>query len=247
MICCFSQHHTGTWTALAWLNAHSDVEGFMQEAHAHDTLDGVVVDHIVESGTYTEEFHPNMVYHEHLARDPNSQKTRIAASQMVMMATHATLVPIRDPLASLITYQQWADRDGRSAEVGALFSPQVFVDVWCCLAASWETLQRFAHVRFVCWDLMKPGVLDGRSVRYLLGVARDLGLKDEGPARAWSQRPIHDNTCGEYRLKTAYQNRNHKFLRAHIAENGYNYLVSKRLQLRPFLEGLGYQDLQWWS
>ncbi len=243
MICCFSQHHTGTWTALSWLNAHSDVEGFMQQAHAHDTLAGEVVDHKVESGIYTEEFHPNMVYHEHLARDPNSEQTRIAASQMVMMATHATLIPIRDPLASLVTYQQWAERDGRIFEGPERFSPRVFVDVWCCLAASWETLQRFGHVRFVCWDLLMPGEAEA----HLLGVARDLGLKDEGPARAWCAAPIHDNNAGEYALKSAYQARQANALRKGIAENGYNYLVSKGLQLRPFLEHLGYRDLQWWS
>ncbi len=243
MIYCLSQHHTGTWTSLAWLHSHKDIKGFLQEAHAHDALEGHEIKHKVESGIYTEKFDPAMVYHEHIARDPNSTKIRICASQMVMMATTATLIPIRDPLASLITYQKWADRDGRSAEIGARFSPKIFIDVWCALAESWITLQRFGHVRFVCWDLLMPGW----ASEHLAGVARDLGLKDPLPAKRWATHQIHDNTAGDYRLKAAYQSHNANVMRKGIAENGYNYLASKGLQLRPFLESLGYRKLQWWS
>ena len=243
MIYCLSQHHTGTWTSIAWLLSHKDVKGFLQEAHAHDALEGEEIIHEVESGQYTERFDPAMVYHQHIHRDPNSEKIRICAAQMVMMATTATLIPIRDPLASLVTYQKWADRDGRSAQIGERFSPKIFIDIWCCMAESWFTLQRFAHVRFVCWDLLMPGW----APAHLAGVAKDLGLTDPEPSQLWNDRPIHDNTAGDYPLKAAYQQRDANALRKGISENGYNYLVSKGLQLRPFLESLGYRNLQWWS
>ena len=243
MIYCLSQHHTGTWTSLSWLNSHRDVEGFIQEAHAHETLAGGEVVHEVESGLYTEKFHPRMVYHEHIIRDPRSDQARISAGQMIMLATTATLIPMRDPLASLVTYQEWADRDGRSSSIGVRFSPRVFVDVWCCLAGSFETIKRFGHVRFVCWDLLDREAMS----EYLLGVETDLGLKDRRPAKRWRRKRIVDNTNGDYRLKDAYLAGAANVLRKGIAENGYNYLVSKGLQLRPFLEELGYRNLGWWS
>lgn len=243
MILCLSIHHTGTWTSLSWLQSHRDVKGFLQEAHAHDALAGDEVVHHVESGDYPERFHPMMVYHEHLNRDRNSKRLRIAAGQMILLATHPTLIPIRDPLASLVTYQHWADRDGRSAEIGARFSPRIFVDTWCALAASWPTISRFAHVRFVTWDRMLPGEM----AVYLEGVRKNLGLKDGGPAKAWADHEIRDNDGGHYPLKDAYLAGQSNVLRKGIAENGYNYLVAQALHLRPFLEALGYQDLQWWS
>lgn len=244
LIYCLSQHHTATWTSLSWLNAHRDVEGFLLEPHAFEVLSGAEdIIHPMESGTYPEKFHPKMVYHEHIARDPRSDLLQIDASQMVMLATTATLIPIRDPLASLVTYQQWGDRDGRSSDVGARFSPRVFVDTWCCLAGSFETIKRFGHVRFVCWDLLDREAMS----EYLLGVETDLGLKDRRPAKRWRRQQIVDNTSGDYPLKDAYLAGAANVLRKGIAENGYNYLVSKGLQLRPFLEELGYQDLRWWS
>ena len=244
LIYCLSQHHTGTWTSLSWLLSHRDVEGFIQRAHAHEALAGREdIVHQVESGKYPEKFHPLMVYHEHIERDPRSDLTRIDAGQMVRLATTATLIPIRDPLASLVTYQEWGDRDGRSSEIGVRFSPRVFVDIWCCLAGSFETIKRFGHVRFVAWDLLDRAEMS----EYLLGVETDLGLKDRRPAKRWKRERIVDNTKGDYRLKDAYRAGAANVLRKGISENGYNYLVSKGLELRPFLEELGYRDLSWWS
>ena len=244
MIYCLSIHHTGTWTSLSWLNAHKDVKGFVQEAHAHQALEGdEAVVHRVESGEYPEKFHPMMLYHEHIARDPRSDLARIAAHQMIMLATTPTLIPIRDPLAALVTYQKWAERDGRINGGPEVFSPTVFVDTWVALAGSFETIKKFGHVRFVCWDNLRPGW----AQEYLLGVEKDLGLKDRRPAKRWNRAPIHDNVAGHYRLKDAYEAKAANVLRKGISENGYNYLISKGLQLRPFLEELGYRNLQWWG
>lgn len=243
MIYCLSIHHTGTWTSLSWLNAHRDLKGFVQKAHAHETLAGQEVVHKVESGEYREHFDPLMLYHEHIDRDPRSDLDRIAAHQMIMLATTPTLIPIRDPLASLVTYQKWAERDGRINGGPEVFSPKVLVDTWVALAGSFETIKKFGHVRFVCWDRLTPEW----ATEHLLGVEKDLGLTDRRPALGWVAAPIHDNDAGPYRLKDAYKAGAANALRKGISENGYNYLVSKGLQLRPFLEELGYQNLQWWG
>lgn len=250
MILCFSQHHTGTWTSLSWLNSHQDIKGFLLEPHVNEVLGGAEdIVHPMESGTYPEKFHPMLVYHEHLKAeyaDATGDRFRLCPAQMVMMATHATLIPIRDPLAALVTYQRFAEQNGGIDLGGGLnpgFSPRAHVNTWCALAASFDTMMRFAHIRFVCWDRLPREEM----AVYLEGVARDLGLKDRRPAKAWAQHEIRDNASGEYPLKAAYLAQSSNRLRKGIAENGYNYLVSKGLQLRPFLEALGYRNLQWWS
>lgn len=244
MIFCLSQQHTGTWSSLSWLNGHQEVQGFIQDRYVYQALNGEKIVHKVESGTYAERFHPDMVYHAHIEteRSEEENEIRINRMQMMLLATHATLIPMRDPLASLVTYQKWGERDGLG-DGDEEFSPRSHVDGFCAIAGSFKTIRRFAHCRFLCWDLLPDD--RGKRLIHLLDVAKDLGLRDSVPSLDWSDGRI-DNTAGEYPLKTAYKQMNLGDLSDGISEGGFEYLEGKEAVLRPFLEELGYRDLLWW-
>ncbi len=250
MIYCLSVHHTGTWTAIRWLTSHKGVEGFLQEDHVSEVMegDGEVV-HQIEDFLLKGEFHPKMVYHEHVRIEakkatisgylPDLWWSRgLAPAQVVLIGTHPTLIPMRDPLASLVTYQRWAERDGRLDAKN--FSPRNHINDWCALAVSHRILKRFGHCRFVCWDL-----LDG-EIDPLFEVAENLGLEDRTPSIEFADGKVL-NTAGEYPLKTAYAESNVDELRKGIDHEGFDLLRSRERLLRPFLEELGYRDLVWWS
>ncbi len=256
MIYCLSHHHTGTWTALAWLTLHDKVKGLLLEDYVYEVLGGEIIKHQVESGIYVARFDPNMVYHEHLRVERPTVWTssgyqsqpwwgsRIKGSQLVLLGTHPTLIPMRDPLASLVTYQRWAERDGR-AENDPTFDPVGHVDGLVALALCKDQISQFGHVRFVCWDLVgKMHKVD--QFEHLTGIARDLGLDDVQPSLECSKRMIVNNTAGSYPLKMAYETGDTEALRAGIAAGAYDHLVSREEVLRPWLESLGYRDLLWW-
>lgn len=258
MIYCLSHHHTGTWTALAWLTMHDSVKGLLLEDYVYEVLGGQVVKHQVESGIYEARFDPNMVYHEHLRVEIPTVWTstgyrsapwfgaRIKGAQLVLLGTHPTLIPMRDPLASLVTYQRWAERDGR-ADKDATFDPVGHVDGLVALALCEDQVRQFGHVRFACWDLISK--MEWEEVyNHLSGIAVSLGLIDQEQVAAdVATNMIVNNTAGSYPLKTAYETGDTAALRSGIASGGYDHLVSREEVLRPFLERLGYQDLVWWS
>ncbi len=253
MIYCLSVHHTGTWTAISWLTQHDGVDGFLQEDHVSEVLADGEVYHQVGDMMLKAEFDPKMVYHEHV-RIEASKPTRsgylpdlwwersLAPVQMVLIGTHPTLIPMRDPLASLVTYQRWAERDGRID--GGNFSPRNQIDDWCALAVSWKILKRFGHCQFLCWDLLNGSREE--NTEHLLGIANNLGLGCLDPSIDFSDgRRL--NSAGEYPLKMALERGDVAGLREGISEGGFDLLRSRERVLRPFLEQFGYEDLLWWS
>lgn len=244
MIYCLTIQHTGTWSALAWLNQHNDVSGFMTRDHVLDVLsnklDGssVFVQHPLESGVYTEKFHPSMVYHEHLRAE--FKQPGMDRSQLMMVAIHPTLIPIRDPLAGLVSYQARCNH----AETNAL--THHYVDGWIRLASTAQILGMFGHVRFLCWDLLKADNFDG-NFQVLSGIASHLGLKDQEPSHRCAANPLRNNAKGDYPLRLAYLTGDLERIGDSIADDGLKYLRAQEGLLRPFLEGLGYENLCWWS
>lgn len=250
MIFCLSVHHTGTWTAISWLTQHDGVEGFVQEKHVAEVMADEEIIHQIESFSLRAKFDPLMVYHEHV-RLAELRPTRsgylpdlwwdrgLAPAQMILIGTHPTLIPMRDPLASLVTYQKKAEREGKLD-----FSLRRQVDDWCALAVSHRILKRFGHCRFVCWDLLN-GSKD-ENVEHLLGIARDLGLEDVMPSADFGDGTVL-NTAGEYPLKMAYMRGDKVSLMEGIDQGGFDLLRSRERVLRPFLEQFGYRDLLWWS
>lgn len=252
VIFCLSVQHTGTWTAISWLTAHDNVVGFLQEKHVNEVIAGKPIVHQIEEYSLKSSFDPLMVYHEHIRLEDERRfksgfrpdlwwERNVAPSQMIFIGTHPTLIPIRDPLASLITYQKWGERDGRIGT--SAFSPEAHINNWCGLAVGWENIKLFAHCRFLCWDLLNGSPLEIEE--HLLGISESLGLQDPKPSADWSDGRLI-NTAGEYPLKSAYIDRNVGRVRKGLSEGGFDLLQGRESILRPFLEELGYSDLMWW-
>jgi len=251
MIYCLTQHHTGTWSTLAWILNHQNVKGFLTTEHIFDILEpsepfrssGVYPVHPMESGELIEEFHPSMVYHEHMRLDAEKAE-RIDRTQVLIASVTPTVIPIRDPLAALISYEMRAEKAGRTAEEG--FAPLSHLDTWVALAETARmTLRNFAHIKFIPWDLMGEDKL--ATVRTLLITSRDLGLEGVDPSIDCAANLIHNNDGGHYILKEAYQDRDVGYIRENLHQGAFEYLCDMEDILRPFLEELGYSDLMWWS
>lgn len=250
MIFCLSQQHTGTWSTLAWVRDHKQVRGLVTFSHLFDALERrEAVVHPMESGDLKARWHPTMVYHEHVRPD-RIDPFRIHRSQVLLASMTPTVIPIRDPLAALISYQVRAEMNG-----GPGFDPiGQHIEGWLRLAETARTvLAEFGHIKFLCWDLAGEMDRTGRYI-YLREIARDLGLTKgllgeigDGPSAQCGVKVIRNNDLGSYPLKVAYQARDTAALRAGIAEGAFDYLALRERELRPFLEGLGYRNLLWWS
>lgn len=244
MIFCLSQHHTGTWTTLDWIQRHQEIGGLITGAHLFDAIERrggdmmfTVLDHPVPP-----RWDPTMVYHEHIETD-GPEPTRINRTQVLIATVTPTVIPIRDPLASLVSYQNRIDNDQPSD----LRNTRHFVDRWVRLAETARSIFKdYGHIRFVCWDLI--GAMDRfEAFEYLAGISADLGLADVRPSLECAKSMIKNNDLGDYPLKTAYRSGDLDFIRANISGGGYDSLTENVAVLRPFLEGLGYRDLRWWS
>lgn len=245
MIFCLSHHHTGTWSTLAWVRDHQGVDGLITGAHLFDALEkkeGII--HPMESGVIHCNWHPSMVYHEHLKAD-GREEFKLNRTQVMLATVNPTVIPIRDPLASLISYQHRAERDGRLDHPD--FQPvDHMVDRWVRLAETHRTiLKDFGHVRFLCWDLVEK--MDRfEIVEHLTDLATDLGLRDAFPSVQCAKQMIRNNDLGSYDLKKAYQDDDIGYIRENVSSGGVIALMNNTDILRPFLEGLGYSRLMWW-
>lgn len=236
MIFCLSQLHTGTWTTIAWLALHDQVRGLMLSSDVFDVLQGKPVqDKLQESGLYHQEFHRSMVYHEHIRPDHWSEN-RMCRTQLIMARTNPTVIPIRDPLLSLISYQHRAEIKGKDDSDDFLPFGHV-LDRWIMMAEVFGILKD--HVQFICWDL-----LDGNVTDRLSEVTKGLGL-NQSPCL---EVEIENNSMGDYPLKTAYQDGDVDALEDGVLwGDGLHELKIRESSLRPVLEELGYSDLLWWS
>jgi hypothetical protein len=245
VIYCLSQHHTGTWTTLDWIQRHRGVDGIITAAHLFDAVErngaGMMFQPI-EGGPIPPRWDPSMVYHDHIETD-GPEPTRINRTQVLIATVTPTVIPIRDPLASLVSYQNRIDTDQQPdhRDVGH------FVDRWMRLAeTALAIFKDYAHIRFVCWDLV--GAMDKfEAFEYLAGISADLGLTDVRPSLECAKSMIRNNDLGDYPLKTAYLEGDLDFLEKNISGGGLLALMQNTDPLRPWLEGLGYRDLRWWS
>jgi len=231
VIFCLSQLHTGTWTTIAWLARHDQVKGLMLSTDVVDVLAGKpTIDQLQESGSYHQKFHQSMVYHEHVRPDHWSDD-QMCRTQLVMAMTNPTVIPIRDPLSSLISYQNRASLQGREGTEGFLPMEHV-IDRWVMMAKVFDILRE--NVEFICWDLINGDPDELCRIALALGITEGQYLG-----------AIINNSMGDYPLKKAYQDGDRESLSQQV--DGFQCLVDREELLRPFLERLGYSDLVWWS
>ncbi len=228
VIFCLSQIHTGTVSVLAWLGAHEDCDGVLLSTEVY------------ESGR-----EPATVYHEHVRPD-DRERGKIARSQVVLAWAHPTVIPLRDPLAALVSYRHRAVLTGQAGTTRYRPMEDV-VDRWCLLAETEERFGGFEHIRYLAWDLpelesRRPD-REGARMRSigLWATAQALGLTDPAPSTAGLPR---ENSSGAYRLREAYDAGD---LEALMSIRAVRHLRNREELLRPFLERRGYRDLLWWS
>lgn len=222
MIFVLSELHTGTVSILSWLGAHEDCDGIL-----------------LSTEVYTSGREPATVYHEHVRADDREPR-KIARSQVVLAWAHPTIIPLRDPLAALVSYQHRAEHSGR---IGTdLFLPREdVVDRWSLLAETEERFQEFEHIRYLAWDLEQAVRAPATFKARLWETAQAVGLTDPAPSREGLGR---ENSSGDYPLRDAYEAGD---LEGLSSVRGLDYLRDCEPVLRPFLERRGYRDLLWWS
>lgn len=228
MIFVLSELHTGTVSVLAWLAAHEDCDGVL-----------------LSTDVYTSGREPATVYHEHVRPD-DRERRKIARSQVVLAWTHPTIIPLRDPLAAVLSYHHRAIQTG---QIGTdRFRPLAdVVDRWCLLAETEERFREFPNIRYLAWDL--PDLESRRPEREgarkrsigLWAMAQAVGLTDPAPSQAGLPR---ENSSGDYPLREMYEAGDFEELRTISA---VGHLKDCEPILRPFLERRGYRDLLWWT
>ncbi len=240
MIFCLSQLHTGTQTTIGWLKSHKDVEGLMLSTGVWKEFgppSETAIVHQWRSGSYEERFNEGMVYHEHVRGD-HQDPSKMNRTQLILSSIWPTVIPIRDPLLCLISYQHRGEVEGRIGTSG--FKPHEHIlDRWCMMAEFYSHLKQMG-VQFICWDRGDPGHLE------LEMVARHLGIPDTFNDR-FGTNLIHNNSLGIFPLKKAYFEGDVKWLEDRLHDDLFNSLRCRELTLRPMLEDLGYTKLLWWS
>lgn len=187
-----------------------------------------------------ESFHPLMAFHEHIRLDV-FEPDRIDRTQILVSTVTPTVIPIRDPLASLISRQVRINRTGKRGDDIVL----EHVNLWVALAETWNAIfKNFAHIKFLPWDLIGR---DGEIAEILTRISVDLGLKSSLPSIDCAKKMIHNNNLGAYELKRAYLMGDLETIKTGVSGNAVDDLISKQNHIRPLLEFLGYRDLMWWS
>lgn len=217
--CVASVHHTGTWFVLNFLLSHP---GTWELVELRTAVEG-------------REVKPSDVLHFHLygdgvvSRGP-FHETGLLDAAVRLSRKVPTVVPVRDPLLSLIS------RQARHPELDHVQVVRAF-----------EYLDRFSNSAvFVPVDLLNRSGIEARREK-LEEVLGRLGLEWEewcdDYAREW---PVANTVGGRGAgLREMYERRDVEslrgFLRAEMEE-----LDRIAPTLIPFLQTLGYSDLPWW-
>lgn len=226
-----SVQHTGTWFLINFLKQHVMVRAviLLEDLYPGENLESirsVSIDRTVPDR--------DVVAHMHVTREgtPGLGIRYGAMFRAIGCRDHNVLVPLRDPLRSVITRE--ARVPGRDHSY---------------IVSGFEELiqwQRQIH-RMVYWvPIDLPFETQGRKA-LLDGVLRHCGLPGQlyvdRIARDWEPENV---SAGAPEIKEAYQNRDAEFLAARFPVE-WDLLKQKEETIRPFLERFGYQDLLWWS
>ena len=230
----FTIRHTGTWFVIKFLTDHPEVSGFLQvhKLGNMDSLRGAEVHHGPggpEMGVVVGKFVPGEVnvIHDHLFKNER------LGHQIALAVSCPTVIPLRDPLACLIT-----------ASTGATVPSEDLVWDWKLLVDIMKTLSGSSPIMFLPLDLLTD---EASRCAHLEKVLSHVGVKCYGHARKWgSDWPTNINTTGDSVLKQKYRLGDSDYVKQQIPKC-WSLLRSHESDLRPFLEERGYKNLMWWS
>jgi len=228
----YSVQHTGTWFVLWFLDNHPDILG-------HITANDLMLKNPgLFDGPFIARSKKKIVFHSHINAQmgPNGlfkvptdeQYKKFLGVYHKKPEKRRYLIPIRDPLLSLITrHTRHPKRD--------------HIDVIRGFEMLATTFSKNGFFLPVDLDLTS----DRREV--LLRGALEYVDLDPKPyiktiAKEW---PIRGSEKGGEKLKKLYKNREMRYLERKLSE--CRLLKKKESAIRPFLENLGYENLLWWS
>lgn len=143
-----------------------------------------------------------------------------------------TIIPLRDPLLSLIT----AKKRREDAH-----------HVW--IVENWLMLRVFiwpyGDAAYYPVDLESKKPYNERR-QNLHKIIEYCGLPADNYVDEYAHRFQPANSRGEYELKTMYKDGDFAQLRLHLKKE-IEHLQANEDVLRPMLEEIGYKDLLWWS
>ena len=211
-----SAQHTGTWFALDFLLWHSAVSRVV-ELHK---LDGELL--------------PKDVLHFHLVGSSevsyvhplDEEKCWSVVEAAKLIEQTRTVIPIRDPLAALVTRQERHPELSHRHIVDA-YADFSLLKTACMLPVDLPTTYE-ERLALLITTLEK---LDLEVEPYVLRYARD-----------WKPQ----NTRGEYKLKRLYEENELADVEKMLGDD-FDYLLSQAPAIIPFLKGLGYTNLPWWE
>lgn len=214
----FSVQHTGTWFAIEFLRGHPEAGDFFEVRKLLGETLPLTPHHVLQIHLGDSEGSGGLPI--------ESQKFAGEEAFFRMAFAGRAVVPVRDPLLSILT------RQNRHPYLDHRYIVQGFRIL---ASAPEETI-------FLPID----GPSSGRR-ELLEGVLERLGWPAapdyvEEVACAWEKR----NSSGDSRLKRAYRRGDFEALRRVMPEE-LEELLHSRDQLRPFLSRLGYEDLSWWN
>lgn len=206
-----SVQHTGTWFAISLIR-------LWKSAHFEELK--LAVPERMKRGVK-----PDFFSHLHHHCD-----SRICELNDTVLQNHKTVLPVRDPLLSLITRQSrhptWRHR--------------YIVDGFCWMAEREDA----ENAHFYPVDLGDDA--DSRF-RRTLAVAEHWGMPPVAEMGEFAKRWEKQNATGSNWMKVAYRNRRLSEICDQGLRNEIEYLQSCEGVIRPFLERQGYKDLIWWS
>lgn len=230
---------TGTWFVVHMLANHPAINGWtmLQELVAiaggaegtaqkcHTGVPGDLIEPSLSEGTNVIQRHVALV---------DCSWAKLSDEMIGMLASLPCLIPLRDPLLSLITQYQKAPQRDHSADV-IVWRP--FVEVLL-------KIERVANLSFLPLD-----VLDTHESRliHLMAVFNTLQIPNDDFAADWAdQWPTTYNSRGDYVMKQKYYARDIGYLSRTLGD-AWTELQRGEEILRPFLERHGYKKLLWWS
>ncbi len=147
-----------------------------------------------------------------------------------------TVVPMRDPLASMITFSGYTSQEQQQA----LRIERKMEEYYRALE-----LQEYRPVIYVPVDLYSERTFEERK-KLLVEASND--LVSEADCIKWAEEwPVH-NTRGDYGPKRWYQAGDIEKVKAHLEVDGrWKQLKQNENKVRPYLEQLGYKELMWYD
>ena len=232
--------NTGTWFLVEMLMKHPSVTEFMETRFFSILSKKPAYHGVPQSFTKNQKGFSILQLHvDRYEKNPNGARRHFAT----LMCTSPTVIPIRDPLGSILTMRE----RGLKREFRVVYDRMLNrVAIWKEFVQNIPLLQKFTDQIYVLpLDVLGK---QSRKVREatLMAMCQTIGLplntKYLKEAARWPM--VH--SLGTYAMKRYYkQSRQDQMMKA-LGPDVWKALCDIESDTRPFFEQLGYKNLMWW-